>query len=496
MKKKILVSIFFIILVLFVTIYFFIFKEDESEKIVQEKVYAVNVLKINSSEVDTFLNYTGTISPEKMENITYAGVAKIEDMYVEEGNGVVAGQNLFKVNEESAKNTTQQALASQNAAQSAMNASKTARDGASRAYESAKINYNPTENQIAQAELNTAITERNEKKKQLDTINEALTVPRTEMENAKKDVEVKTEEYAKAVIELAKDPTNATLITDKDNTKTALDTAETTFTAKELEYTTQETQLNKNQIQAELATLETQVQTKQAKVDLQNNNINQITILEQALKEAQYSYDSSVQMYESAKLNYIEAQKREVDCVIKASFNGYVLKLISKKGEIANPLTPVMVIGSNETVVNFGVSQSDIRVLEIGDSATVTVNGKIFEGEVNNISVVPDETSRTYQATVLISDLKDDFYIGELASIKINIGEKSGVWLPLSVILNDGDDYVYIVKDNRAVKTIINITDISNDKVCVTGLNNEDVVIVEGMKTVRSGSSVNIGTTK
>lgn len=83
-----------------------------------------------------------------------------------------------------------------------------------------------------------------------------------------------------------------------------------------------------------------------------------------------------------------------------------------------------------------------------------------------------------------------DVYLGELATVKINIGERSGIWLPLSVILNDGNDYVYVVEDGRAKREYVTVLEINDDQVLVEGTKAGEKIICEGMKLVRTGSAV------
>ena len=83
-----------------------------------------------------------------------------------------------------------------------------------------------------------------------------------------------------------------------------------------------------------------------------------------------------------------------------------------------------------------------------------------------------------------------EVYLGELATVEINIGERTGIWLPLSVILNDGNDYVYVVENDRAKREYINVLEVSDDQVLVEGTKAGDKIICEGMKLVRTGSAV------
>ena len=62
----------------------------------------------------------------------------------------------------------------------------------------------------------------------------------------------------------------------------------------------------------------------------------------------------------------------------------------------------------------------------------------------------------------------------------------------LSTILNDGEDYVYIIQNNRVTKRKITILSINNNQVLVSGLNVNDQLVIEGGRFLSVGSEVNI----
>ena len=151
---------------------------------------------------------------------------------------------------------------------------------------------------------------------------------------------------------------------------------------------------------------------------------------------------------------------------------------------------PAVVLATHDVVINFGVSQTDVATLTAGMPAQIQIEDKSFTGSIKNVDVVPDETSRTYATNVTVDVADPDVYLGELATVKINIGERSGIWLPLSVILNDGNDYVYVVEDGRAKREYVTVLEISDDQVLVEGTKAGEKIICEGMKLVRTGSAV------
>lgn len=169
-----------------------------------------------------------------------------------------------------------------------------------------------------------------------------------------------------------------------------------------------------------------------------------------------------------------------------------MVTVVSSEGSLATPLAPVLVLGSRGMVARFGVSQSDVRELAVEMPAAVTLDGRQYAGSILSIAVLPDEDTRTYPVDVSIGADFSEVYLGSMATVELQIGQRTGVWLPLSVILNDGEDYVYLVEDGRAVRRNVEIAELSNDMVLVTGVHEGGQVISEGMKTVRSGSPVEV----
>lgn len=90
-------------------------------------------------------------------------------------------------------------------------------------------------------------------------------------------------------------------------------------------------------------------------------------------------------------------------------------------------------------------------------AAQIQIGDKTFAGNIKSIDVTPDENTRTYATDVTVDTADPEVYLGELATVEINIGERTGIWLPLSVILNDGNDYVYVVENDRAKREYINV---------------------------------------
>ena len=219
-------------------------------------------------------------------------------------------------------------------------------------------------------------------------------------------------------------------------------------------------------------------------------NSDEAKAQKERLDSSKEALDQANEAYDNAADNVEKAQSAVDKCVLKAPKAGYVVNLSATKGSVSTPIMPAVVLATHDVVINFGVSQTDVATLTAGMPTQIQIGDKSFTGSIKNVDVVPDETSRTYATNVTVDVADPDVYLGELATVKINIGERSGIWLPLSVILNDGNDYVYVVEDGRAKREYVTVLEINDDQVLVEGTKAGEKIICEGMKLVRTGSAV------
>ena len=217
-------------------------------------------------------------------------------------------------------------------------------------------------------------------------------------------------------------------------------------------------------------------------------------IAENDLIKAKLNLDVQEATLEQAKLELQAKQIQLNDAQLYADMEGYVVDILFQKSEIVAAGYPVVVIRSPEQKVSVGLSQSDVHKVKVGDAVKVTVNGKTASGKVERLDAVPDEQTRTYNAEILITEPypADSFFLGATAEVKFAQGETTGIWVPLACILNDGEDYLFVVQDGRAVKRNITILDVQGFKVRIEGLNAGEQYVISGMKTLKESNKVKI----
>lgn len=196
----------------------------------------------------------------------------------------------------------------------------------------------------------------------------------------------------------------------------------------------------------------------------------------------------------TAKANYNSKVNLVQDASLLADSDGYVVDVLCKEGELQSAGNPVVLFRSEKQVVTVGLSEDDVKKVQIRTKAQVKIDDLNSDGEIINIVQVADKQSGTYSAEIQLTQGVDNskFYIGSTAKVSINVGEKDSIWIPITCILNDGEDYVYVVEKGHAVRKNITLETSYEDKVAVEGLKTGDKIIIQGMKNIKAGYQVTV----
>lgn len=406
----------------------FLFSAKEKPPVIDEKVTQVKVLRIRETVNDEFVKYIGVIQPKTIQQATFSSIGTIEKVYVTEGQNVKKGDLLASIDSQQAR------IQVQNAQQ----------------------NLKAADSQRRQAAANMNAEEQDYLDKK-NTADEALEALRQDYLNKQVISDQAFQQYEEDLAEFGEgsDQANASYIDYTQKNAAAI--------ASKAEYD----------------------------ASVANGTPAEVNIANSRYQAAKASYDAANAQYTIAQNNLTYANNNLESTRVYASMDGLVIKVVSKSGELATPLAPVVVVSSYQMSAVIGISQSMINTIKTGQSAEITVNQTSYFGKVYEIAKIPDSTSRTYQAYVSIDDYTQ-VNIGETAGVSIDLGQRSGIWLMLNTILNDGEDYVYIVVDDRIIKRKVSLSTVNNQMVLTTGLAAGDLVVIEGSRLVAPGVKVKI----
>ena len=209
------------------------------------------------------------------------------------------------------------------------------------------------------------------------------------------------------------------------------------------------------------------------------------------MNAAESDYQQAVSQHSAALTNYEYQSDLAANTVLYAEQAGYITEKTANAFERVGAYAPVLVVRSQAQVVNIGIPQQELSYVKIGSVVTVDVDGDTTSGLIKNISEYPDKDTRTYKAEVSFTN--KTYPLGAIAKATVEIGNVTGIWIPLTAIFSSqGENCVYVINDDRALKRAVVIQKMRDDQVMVTGLAKGELLVSSGMAYLDDGAKVSI----
>jgi len=186
---------------------------------------------------------------------------------------------------------------------------------------------------------------------------------------------------------------------------------------------------------------------------------------------------------------------------ILADFAGKLGKREIAQGVLGSDSLIITLDDLKKIVIDIKIPESYVGILKPGLKAEITssaFSGKIFKGKVSSISSRIDPSTRSILARISVNNKNFEIIPGQLMTVKIIYDEINQIGVPESAVTIQGStSFVYIVKNNTAEKRNIRIGNRNFGKISVvSGIEEGDMVISEGVSKVRNKSKVKIINTK
>ena len=247
---------------------------------------------------------------------------------------------------------------------------------------------------------------------------------------------------------------------------------------------------------------------------------NAYNIAQAQLAEAQDGYDRLKKLHDANALpdvkwveiqqklkeaqNMEEMAKRTLnDAVLHSPVTGTVTKKYADVGQNVMPVEPIYeIVSTDELTMDISVGENEIGNFEKGQPAHISFqasNIPSIEGKVSQKSVVADPLTRSYTIKVSLPHADPKVLPGMLGTVTFDSQETTGrevndgYTLPSGSVLLSHDNkwFVWVVKDSLAERRYVEVDElVANGILVKEGLQNGDVVIVEGMQKVGTGSKV------
>lgn len=247
--------------------------------------------------------------------------------------------------------------------------------------------------------------------------------------------------------------------------------------------------------------------------------LNAYNIAEAQLAEAQDGYNRLKKLHDANALpeikwveiqqklkeaqNMAEMAKRTLDDAnLYSPLSGTITRKFVDVGETVMPVEPAYeIVSTSDLTIDIPVPENEIGNFEIGESALIDLKSlgiEGIEGKVSRKSVTADPITRAFTVKIDLPNNDGKILpgmIGEVTFKNHNLSDStcSEIELPSQAVqLNDDNRwFVWIVKDSVAERRFVSADELVAKGIIVrSGLNPGDMVIVEGMQKVGTGTKV------
>ena len=179
-----------------------------------------------------------------------------------------------------------------------------------------------------------------------------------------------------------------------------------------------------------------------------------------------------------------------------ADFAGKVGKREIAQGVLGSNSLIVTLDDLKKIVIDIKIPENYVGILRPGLKAEIinSAFNKTFKGKVESISSRIDPSTRSILARITVNNSNFEIIPGQLMTVKVIYDEVNQIGVPESAVTIQGNTaFVYIVKTNTAEKKNIEMGKRNFGKVAIiSGINEGDMVISEGVSKVRNKTKVKI----
>lgn len=188
------------------------------------------------------------------------------------------------------------------------------------------------------------------------------------------------------------------------------------------------------------------------------------------------------------------------DYQIISPFNGKLTNFSQSIGsQISANTVLVTLFNLNPVEVQYSISQSEFGKANKGQEVHVTVeayHNQLFKGVVSYVAPAVDESSGRVEIRAQLDNPDYLLAPGMFANIEQYFSHSvKRLLVPQnSVIASDKQRFVWLIRDNKAVKQAVTLGNNTNDGyvVIASGVSADDSVVQTGMQNLLEGSPVNI----
>ena len=207
--------------------------------------------------------------------------------------------------------------------------------------------------------------------------------------------------------------------------------------------------------------------------------------------------EAAHQQYQQALAGESIAKKNLADAKLVAPIGGYIARRMLEPGVMVGAGQPVFEIATLDPVeVNVGVPETDIRLVKVGQSATITLPalpGLSFKGTVKVVNISSDPATRTYMTRISVPNPARDLKVGMVAEVSITGAQKLDMTVvPAEAIVRDPQGatlvFQYFPDQKRVFSKRVEVGVLLGRDIQIrSGLKGDETLVVAGQHSLRNG---------
>ncbi len=181
---------------------------------------------------------------------------------------------------------------------------------------------------------------------------------------------------------------------------------------------------------------------------------------------------------------------------IIADFSGKLGKREIAQGVLGSNSLIITLDDLKKIFIDIKVPENYVGVIKPGLRAQVTNSAfeKPFTGVIGSVSSRIDPSTRSILARIIVNNSEFKIIPGQLMTVKIIYNETKEIGVPESAVTIQGNTaFVYVINNDIALKKNIKIGKRNFGKVSIiSGINEGDLVVSEGVSKVRDKTKIKI----
>ena len=251
-------------------------------------------------------------------------------------------------------------------------------------------------------------------------------------------------------------------------------------------------------LSSQLAQMETQAALAKTTYERQQNLWNQKIGSEIQYLQAKTTYNAQLKAVAQMKAQLAKT-------VIRAPFTGTIDDVITEKGSVVGPGTPIMrIVSLNNMYLDAEVPEKNISSVKKGSEVIVNfpVLGESLNTKVTQVSNYINPENRSFNIQVAVPNKNGKIKPNLTSKIQIkDYSNPNAITVPISIISEnaEGEQYLYVAenvdKDGNAIakKVIVKTGQSQNGLIeIIEGIKDGDQIINEGARSVKDGQKVSI----